>query len=112
MHADDVALLETLAEIFGVEGRLDGVDVAAQTLPRMPVERKNDLPAGGRDGMVDAVVGVGRSDLAGADAAQLIGTADALEIDVIEVRARRGGQASGYWKCRSRKLVRGGRSCA
>src|SRR5580704_2309395 len=39
--------------------------------------------------MVHAVVGIGRSDLAGADAAQLVGTADALEIDVVEIRARR-----------------------
>ncbi len=45
VHADDVPFLETAAEVFGVEGRLDRVHVAAQDAAgERRSEIKNDFP--------------------------------------------------------------------
>src|SRR5580700_10292096 len=91
MHPDNVTLFQSRMEIFRVEGRLNGIHVAAELAAGEP-ERKEQLSATGRiDGIIDAVVGVRRRDGGGADTAELIGPTHTLEIDVSEIiRGRRG----------------------
>ena len=74
--------LESAMEIFGIQGRLNRVDVAAQYAAGESQREEYLLAGRGIDRIVDAVVGVRGSDRAGANPAQLIRAADAFEIDV------------------------------
>src|SRR5260370_22247370 len=85
MHADDVALPKTTAEILRIDGGRDGVDVAPCAC--VADGEKERPPSGGRDGMIEAVVGVGGNDLAGPDAGEGVGPADSLEVDELEILA-------------------------
>src|SRR5579862_2788148 len=91
MHPDHMAFFQSWVEILRVEGRRNGIDVAAQLAPGEPQREKYRPPAGWINGIVDAVVGVGGSDGAGADAAQRVGPAHTLKIDIREVVVRSGG---------------------
>src|SRR5580658_11094337 len=92
MHSDDVALFQSRTEILHVEGRLDGIDVPAQLAARKCQREVHRSAARWINGIVNAVVGVGRGHGAGADPGQLVGPAHSFEIDVIEIIAGRGGQ--------------------
>ena len=92
MHSDDVALFQPRMEVFGVEGGLNGVDVAAQFAAGKSQGEKQLAATGRINGIVDAVVGVRRRDRAGTNAAQLIGPAHAFEIDIGEIIRGCGGE--------------------
>src|SRR5258706_12145877 len=77
-----------LPEMLGIDGRADGVHVAAQKAGRKPSGDEQALAAGRVDGVVYRVVLKRRRDLAGLDSSQLIGTRDAIEGQVGEVLIR------------------------
>src|SRR5579885_2811151 len=76
-------------EVLRVDGRADGVDVAAQDAAGHLGGDEQAAASGGVDGVVDGVVAVGRGNGAGLDAGERVGARDATEVYVLEIRGRR-----------------------
>src|ERR1017187_6185232 len=81
----------SLLEVLHVDRGAEGIDIAAKNAAREVHGQKHAVPGGRRNGMVDGVEGIRRDDVAGVDAAELVGPVNATEINVLEIVLSGGG---------------------